>query len=59
MRNIQRKRIASSRSAPIRAGLVVVVYTELPDEVIRIVSARKATKKEAELFRKYYGGIDD
>lgn len=43
----------------IRAGLVVVVYTERADDVIRIVSARKATKKETELFQKYVGGIND
>ena len=44
---------------PTRAGLVVVVYTEPQDDTIRIVSARKATKKEVELFRKHQGGIND
>jgi uncharacterized DUF497 family protein len=37
---------------------VVVVYTKRPDDVIRIVSARKATNKETELFQKYFGGIN-
>ena len=40
---------------PIHTGLVVVVYTERQDDIIRIVSARKATKKEVELYRKYQG----
>lgn len=43
---------------PIRAGVVVVVYTEPQDDVIRIVSARKATRKEARLLHSYPGGID-
>ena len=44
---------------PIRAGIVVVIYTERQDDVIRIVSARKATKKEVQLFRQYHGGTND
>ena len=44
---------------PIRLGIVVVVYTERHDDLIRIVSARKATKKEVELFRKHHGGTDE
>jgi uncharacterized DUF497 family protein len=40
---------------PIRAGIIVVIYTEPQDEIIRIVSARKATKKEVLLFHKHYG----
>lgn len=43
---------------PIRACVVVVVYTEPQDDVIRIVSARKATRKEARLLHSYPGGID-
>jgi uncharacterized DUF497 family protein len=39
---------------PIRAGVIVVIYTEPQDEVIRIVSARKATKKEVMLFHRHY-----
>jgi uncharacterized DUF497 family protein len=38
---------------PIRTGVIVVIYTEPQDEVIRIVSARKATKKEVMLFHKH------
>lgn len=39
---------------PIRTGIIVVIYTEPQDEVIRIVSARKATRKEVLLFHKHY-----
>ena len=42
----------------IRAGVVVVVYTERREDVIRLVSARRATKKEVLLLRQYFGGID-
>jgi uncharacterized DUF497 family protein len=38
---------------PIRTGIIVVIYTEPQDEVIRIVSVRKATKKEIMLFRQH------
>jgi len=45
---------------PIETGVVVVVaYTERDDDVIRIVSARRATKKEMGLLRQYLGGTDD
>jgi uncharacterized DUF497 family protein len=44
---------------PARAGVIVVVYTEQREDVIRIVSARKATRKEILLFRQYLGGIED
>jgi uncharacterized DUF497 family protein len=37
----------------------VVVYTERPGDVIRLVSARRATEKEVELFRRYSEGIDE
>jgi uncharacterized DUF497 family protein len=43
----------------IRAGFIVVVYTEPHDEIIRIVSARKATKKEIQLFIDTMGNIND
>ena len=43
---------------PIRAGVVVVSYTEREDDVIRIVSAREATKKEIRLLRRYLGDTD-
>ena len=39
---------------PIRAGIVVVIYTERSDDVIRLISARRATKKEVELFHQYF-----
>lgn len=42
----------------IRTGIVVVVFTEGEEDVIRIVSARKATKKETGLFDRYLGGIN-
>jgi uncharacterized DUF497 family protein len=35
---------------PIHSGVVVVVYTERQDDVIRIINARSATKKEIQLF---------
>ncbi len=41
---------------PIRAGIVVVVYTERQDEIIRIMSARKATRREVRLLHQYLGG---
>lgn len=40
---------------PISRGLVVVIWTERDADTIRIVSARKATKREAELFRENMG----
>ena len=43
---------------PIRAGVVVVVYTERRDDLIRIVSARRATGKEVRFLRKHLGGTD-
>ncbi len=44
---------------PIRDGVVVVIYTERGDDVIRIVSARRATKREIQLLHQYYGGTND
>lgn len=38
---------------PIQRGLVLVVWTERDEEVIRIISARLATKSEQKLFRSY------
>jgi uncharacterized protein len=38
---------------PVRRGLVLVIWTERADDVIRIVSAWWATKREAELYRHY------
>jgi hypothetical protein len=36
---------------PIKRGLILVVYTELDDDVTRIISARSATKREQSLYR--------
>jgi uncharacterized protein len=41
----------------VRGGIVVVVFTERHADVIRIVSARKATIREIRLLRQYLGGI--
>jgi len=38
---------------PIRRGLVMVVWTERVDEVIRIISARWTSNREAERYRAY------
>lgn len=35
---------------PVARGVVVVVYTEVHDDVIRIISARRATRRERELY---------
>ena len=40
---------------PIERGIVVVVYTERIENVIRIIGARFATKREQEMFRSYIG----
>ncbi|MEM6274413.1 MAG: BrnT family toxin [Myxococcota bacterium] len=34
-------------------GIVVVVWTERADEVVRIISARPATRPERELYREF------
>jgi uncharacterized DUF497 family protein len=36
-------------------GLVVVVYTEREDDLIRIIGARLANKREQALYRSYMG----
>ena len=41
---------------PIHLGLVVVAYTEREDETVRIISARRATRREAEWYRKHSDG---
>ena len=38
---------------PIDRGLVVIVYTERDEDVLRILSARPATKNERRLFEAY------
>ena len=35
---------------PIRRGVIVVVYTERDDDVLRIISARMATRNERQQF---------
>lgn len=44
---------------PIGNGIVVVVFTERESDVVRLISARRATKKEVELFGKYREGINE
>ena len=39
----------------VRRGLIVVVYTERQEDVVRIISARFATPQESRLFQKYKG----
>lgn len=36
-------------------GIVVVVYTEREDDLIRIIGARFATKREQERYREHKG----
>lgn len=38
---------------PIRLGLILVVWTERDEEIVRIVSARFATRREQSLHRSY------
>lgn len=38
---------------PIKRGLIVVVYTERDEDVLRIVSARMATKNERRSYEKH------
>lgn len=40
---------------PISRGLVLVVWTQRVDDVIRIISARWATKREASRYRSFIG----
>jgi uncharacterized DUF497 family protein len=37
-------------------GVIVVIFTERSDDIIRILSARKATKSEIRLYNKYLEG---
>jgi len=41
----------------IRGGVIVVVFMESHEDLIRIVSARNATKQEARLLYQYLGDI--
>lgn len=37
-------------------GVIVVVYTEPAEDVTRIISARPATRREVELYRRFMDG---
>lgn len=41
---------------PIRRGVVVVAYTEREEDVVRIVSARMATRKERQRLEQFERG---
>jgi len=41
---------------PNRVGMLVVVYTETRDDLTRILSARKASPKEARRYESYWQG---
>ena len=41
---------------PIRRGLVLVVWTERVEDTIRIISARWASNRERELYRRHAEG---
>ena len=41
---------------PIAGGIITVVYTEQVDDVVRILSARRATRREQALLRRHVGG---
>jgi hypothetical protein len=40
---------------PISRGLVVIIWTEREADTVRIISARKATKREAQWFGEHMG----
>jgi uncharacterized DUF497 family protein len=42
---------------PIPRGVILVVFTERDEEVIRIISARPATKREQQMFHQHSGGL--
>ena len=42
---------------PTRRGILVVVWTDCGDDVVRIISARTATQREAEWFRERMGDL--
>ncbi|MFQ5478695.1 MAG: BrnT family toxin [Candidatus Binatia bacterium] len=41
---------------PIVRGIVVVITAEPDEETLRIISARRATRRECELYARYVGG---
>jgi hypothetical protein len=38
---------------PATGRIIVVVYAEWPEDTIRLISARPATRKELQLYREY------
>ena len=42
---------------PTRSGILVVVWADPGDDVVRIISARRATRREAEWFRERMGDL--
>lgn len=44
---------------PIRRGIIVVVFTEVAEDTVRLISARRATKDEAERFIRHMERIDE
>ncbi len=44
---------------PTRLGILIVVYTEVGEDAIRIVSARKATRQETSRYEAYWRGDHD
>ncbi|HVR73957.1 MAG TPA: BrnT family toxin [Planctomycetota bacterium] len=40
---------------PVAGRIVVVVYTEWPEDTIRVISARPANRREIRLYRKHQG----
>lgn len=41
---------------PIVRGIVMVVFTEREEDIVRIISARPATKREEQMFHRYSRG---
>lgn len=41
---------------PIARGIVMIVFTEREEDVVRIISARPATKREEQMFHRYFRG---
>lgn len=44
---------------PVAGRIVVVVYTEGPDDAIRLISARRATRQEIRLYQENMKGESD
>jgi uncharacterized DUF497 family protein len=40
---------------PIKRGVIVVAYTERDDDVLRLLSARRATRKERQRYEAHHG----